>query len=65
VKEVGTRRRYIKATTTSLNDIKVTALTTQEEKQQSRTEEKEPYEALDRLIDSLLEIFQGKGSIRD
>ena len=57
---VGTRRLHIKAATTSLSDIAVTALT-EDEKQQSRTEEKEDYGALDRLIDSITRDFSRKG----
>src|SRR5215210_3852859 len=47
---IGPRRRHIKAAT-SFNDISVTAVT--EEGEQARIEEKEDYEALDRLIDSI------------
>jgi ATP-dependent Lon protease len=57
---VGTRRRHIKAAA-SLNDLAAPTVTPQEEKQQSRTEENEDYEALDRLIDSITRDFSRKG----
>jgi integrase len=59
--KAGTRKRqHIKAAT-SLNDIAVTALIEQEEEKQATTEEKEDYEAVDRLIDSITRDFSRKG----
>ena len=55
---VRTRRRHQIKVATSLNDIAVTALTEQEEKQVTKEEEKEDYEAFDRLIDSITRFFK-------
>jgi hypothetical protein len=62
---VRTKRKQIKAAT-SLDDIAVTALTEQEEEEEKEekqvtTEEKEDYEVLDRLIDSITRDFSRKG----
>jgi hypothetical protein len=59
--KVETRKQQYIKTVTSLNDIAVTTLTEREEKQAITEEEKEDYETLDRLIDSITRDFSRKG----
>jgi hypothetical protein len=60
---IGTRRRrqHIKAATSSLNDISVTAPTEEKQQQARKKEEEEDFEALDRLIDLITRDFSRKG----